>query len=235
MKYLYRVTKLLTIIFIILPFYTTSCSSEDIGEVTSITNTDVNGSTAVDTNVLTDVVDTLPQNQLSKAESDGLVFIREEEKLAHDLYANLFTKWGIGIFDDISNSEQTHSDAILILLDMYSITDPVGDNAESVFVDISLQSLYDSLVALGSTSLIDALLVSAAVEEIDLIDIQNLVDALEGNEDIALVYENLMKGSRNHLRTFVLNLERRQGTIYQPQYLSQDAYDAIINAGFETN
>jgi hypothetical protein len=87
-------------------------------------------------------------------------------------------------------------------------------------------------VAQGSASLIDALLVGAAIEEIDIIDIQNLVDALDGNDDIALVYENLMKGSRNHLRAFVRNLEG-QGVVYQPQYLSQDVYDAIINADFE--
>jgi tRNA isopentenyl-2-thiomethyl-A-37 hydroxylase MiaE len=82
--------------------------------------------------------------------------------------------------------------------------------------------------------LIDALLVGAVIEEIDLIDIQNLVDTLEGNEDIVLVYENLMKGSRNHLRAFVSSLEK-QGETYQPQYLSQDVYDAIIHAGSETN
>jgi hypothetical protein len=77
-------------------------------------------------------------------------------------------------------------------------------------------------------------LVGAVIEEIDLIDIQNLVDTLEGNEDIVLVYENLMKGSRNHLRAFVSSLEK-QGETYQPQYLSQDVYDAIIHAGSETN
>jgi len=234
MKFLHRVTKSLIIIFLTLPFYIAGCNSEDTGGVTSVTNTDADGTTTVDDTLLTDILDTLPMDELSTAETDGLIFMREEEKLAHDVYSYLFTAWGLPVFDNISNSEQTHTDAILILLDRYSITDPVGNNAEGVFVNISLQSLYDSLVAQGTTSLIDALLVGAVIEEIDLIDIQNLVDTLEGNEDIVLVYENLMKGSRNHLRAFVSSLEK-QGETYQPQYLSQDVYDAIIHAGSETN
>lgn len=42
------------------------------------------------------------------------------------------------------------------------------------------------------------------------------------------VYENLMRGSRNHLRAFVSTLERRAGEPYEPQYLSHDAYEEII-------
>ena len=232
MKNLHRFTKPLLIIFFTLPFYITGCSSEGTDDVISITTTDEDGSTSVDDTVLTDVLDTLPLEDLSTAESDGLVFMREEEKLARDVYIYLFDQWGSKVFDNISNSEQTHTDAILTLLVRYDITDPVGNNAEGVFVDTYLQGLYDTLVAQGSASLIDALIVGAAIEEIDIIDIQTLVNALEGNEDIVLVYENLLKGSRNHLRAFVSNLEK-QGEIYQPQYLSQDVYDAIINADLE--
>lgn len=232
MKLSHKFTKSLIIIFFTLPLYITGCSSEDTDKVTSITTTDTDGATTVNEVVLTDILDSLPLDELSTVEVDGLIFMREEEKLAHDVYTYLFNVWNVAIFDNISNSEKTHTDAILTLLDRYNITDPVGSNTESIFVDSSLQNLYDTLVAQGSTSLIDALLVGAAIEEIDLIDIQNLVDLLEGNEDIALVYDNLMKGSRNHLRAFVSNLEAK-GVTYQPQYLSQDEYNAIINADLE--
>lgn len=232
MKLSHKLTKSLIIIFFTLPLYITGCSSEDTDKVTSITTTDTDGATTVDEAVLTDILDGLPLDELSTVETNGLIFMREEEKLARDVYTYLFTRWNVAVFDNISNSEQTHTDAILTLLDRYNVTDPVGNNAESVFVDSTLQNLYDTLVAQGSASLIDALIVGAAIEEIDLIDIQNLVDLLEGNADIALVYENLMKGSRNHLRAFVGNLEAN-GVIYQPRYLSQDEYDAIINADLE--
>ena len=232
MKNLPGLSKSLLILFLTLPFYISGCNSNDTDGVNSVISTDADGSTSVDETVLIDTLNTFPLDDLSTPESDGLIFMREEEKLAHDVYTSLFAQWGLKVFDNISNSEQTHTDAILILLDRYSITDPVGNNAEGVFVDSFLQGLYDTLVAQGSASLIDALLVGAAIEEIDIIDIQNLVDALEGNADLALVYESLLKGSRNHLRAFVSNLES-QGEIYQPQYLSQDDYDAIINADFE--
>jgi hypothetical protein len=88
------------------------------------------------------------------------------------------------------------------------------------------------LTAEGSQSLVNALVVGALIEEIDIIDIQKLVDEVEGNQDIVIVYENLMKGSRNHLRAFVKNLAN-QGVDYQPSYLSQEAYDAIIDGDLE--
>jgi len=231
-KYLSDLRKSLLIIFFTLPFYISGCSSDSSVDEISITSTDENGSTAINFTVLSDLLNTMPLDTLSLTESDGLIFMREEEKLARDVYTFLFTQWGSNIFDNISGSEQTHTDAILILLDRYSISDPVGNNAVGIFVDATLQGLYDTLVAQGAASLIDGFMVGAAIEEIDLIDIQNLVDALEGNEDIVLVYGELMKGSRNHLRAFVQNLEA-QGIIYQPQYLSQDVYDAIINTDFE--
>ena len=164
---------------------------------------------------------------LSDNEATGLVFMREEEKLARDVYLYLYETWGQKTFDNIAVSEQAHTDAMLELLYKYGIDDPVGDNPEGVFVDQNLQGLYDTLIATGSASLIDALLVGAAIEEIDLIDIKHLVDELDGNDDIRLVYENLIAGSENHLRAFVRALEQ-QGIIYTPGHLSQEEYDAII-------
>ena len=167
-------------------------------------------------------------DELSIAESDGLLFMREEEKLARDVYIYLYAQWGAEVFDNISKSEQTHTDAILTLLDKYGIVDPVGNTEEGIFVNTDLQALYDALIISGSSSLINALYVGAEIEEIDILDIQALVDTLDGNEDVAIVYESLLKGSRNHLRAFVKNLAN-QGVDYAPSHLTQEVYDAIVN------
>ncbi|MCK5394784.1 MAG: DUF2202 domain-containing protein [Gammaproteobacteria bacterium] len=227
-------TYLIAIFFFILASLTAGCNSEDAGNPTDVTAASSDGSTSFDETKLDDALTALPLEDLSADEIAGLEYMREEEKLARDTYITMFDIWGINIFDNISNSEQTHTDAVLALLEKYGIADPVGDNDIGLFVDEKLQNLYDTLIAQGSASLIDALLVGAAIEEIDIIDIQVQLDNYVDNQDIALVYSNLLKGSRNHLRSFTSSLEK-QGIIYQPQYLSQQAYDEIVSSAMETN
>lgn len=168
---------------------------------------------------------------LSAAEIEGLVFMREEEKLAHDVYLALYAKWGLPIFQNIAQSEQSHTDSVKILLDRYGIADSASTRA-GVFTNTTLQQLYDRLVAQGSRSLTDALRVGAAIEEIDILDLQKRL-AQTSQADIKLVYDNLMRGSRNHLRSFVAQL-KSQGETYAPQYLTQTEYDAIINSNIES-
>ncbi|XOV91095.1 MAG: DUF2202 domain-containing protein [Bacteroidota bacterium] len=178
-------------------------------------------------------INTLPVEPLNSGESEALIFMREEEKLARDVYVNLFNKWSIKSFDNISRSEQTHMDAVLSLIDKYGLDDPASENIYGAFVNDDLQKLYDDLTNTGSLSVTDALRVGAAIEEIDIIDLQRELDTNVDNADITLVFENLMKGSRNHLRAFVNNLSM-MGITYEPQYLSQEAYDTIINTPTET-
>ena len=222
-----------TFLFVLASF-TTGCSSEDSSEQVGVTTTGSDGSTSFTKAKLIDELSALPMEDLSDNEIAGLKFMREEEKLARDTYISMFEIWSLNVFYNISSSEQTHTDAVLELLERYSIADPVGDNVIGVFTDVTLQGLYDTLIAQGSASLIDALLVGAAIEEIDIIDIQVQLDDFVDNQDIGLVYDNLLKGSRNHLRSFVSNLQK-QGIIYQPQYLSQLMYDDIVNSAMETN
>jgi len=165
---------------------------------------------------------------LDDTEAEGLLFMREEEKLARDVYITLYDLWGTAVFDNIASSEQTHMDAIKTLLDRYSLEDPAAGQGVGEFTNPDLQALYDQLVAQGSQSLVEALRVGAAIEEIDILDLQEYI-AQTDNADLQQVYQSLLQGSENHLRAFVSVLER-QGESYQPQYFSQEAYDAIISA-----
>jgi rubrerythrin len=151
--------------------------------------------------------------------------MREEEKLARDVYNVLYTTWGQPTFQNIASSEQQHMDQIKLLLDRYALTDPAL--APGQFTDPTLQALYDQLVAQGSASLADALKVGAAIEEIDILDLQTRI-AQTDNADIQLVYNNLMSGSNNHLQAFTSVLTQQTGEVYQPQYLSADVYQSII-------
>ena len=169
-------------------------------------------------------ITTIPASDLSDEEAASLIFMREEEKLARDVYNALYTIWGQPIFQNIASSEQAHMDEVKQLMDRYGLTDPAL--APGQFTDASLQALYDQLVAQGSKSLADALKVGTAIEEIDIQDLQTRL-AQTDNADIQWVYNNLMSGSYNHLNAFTSVLLQTTGETYQPQYLSADEYQSI--------
>jgi hypothetical protein len=191
------------------------------------------GETTIDSAALAATIAPLPSGELNAEEVAGLQFMREEEKLAHDVYLFLFDKWGLNTFQNIANSEQTHTDSVKILLDRYGLSDPAAATTPGQFTNSTLQNLYDQLTAQGSQSLADAIKVGAAIEEIDILDLQKQA-ALTTLEDILLVYANLEKGSRNHLRSFVNVLQSKAGETYQAQYLSVDAYQAIVGTAIES-
>lgn len=174
----------------------------------------------------------LSPETLSEDEAAGLLFMREEEKLAHDVYTTLYATWQLPVFQNIARSEQTHSDAVLGLLTRYGLDDPTIGLGEGEFADPTLQSLYDQLVAQGNASLEAALRVGAAIEEIDILDLEERL-AQTDEADIIRVYNNLLAGSHNHLRAFVRTLEKRTGVSYAPQYLTSAAYTAIMDGAAE--
>lgn len=165
-------------------------------------------------------------SNLSQAEVSGLLYMREEEKLAHDVYTALYDRWKIRVFNNIAQSEQRHTDKILGLLERYDLKDPVLGFGK--FSDPSLQELYDSLIKKGSESLVDALYVGALIEEVDMVDIVEKMEAVE-HADILRVYSNLLRGSENHLNAFVQNMEKKTDEIYQAQQLPQEDVDQILN------
>ncbi len=154
--------------------------------------------------------------------------MREEEKLARDVYLTLYDVWGLDIFWQIAGSEQTHMDAVGGLIDRYGLDDPADGQGIGMFTDPALQALYDQLVEQGSQSLADGLRVGAAIEEIDILDLDRYL-AQTSASDVRRVYENLTRGSSNHLRAFVSTLEGETGEVYQPQYLDPTAYADIVN------
>jgi hypothetical protein len=165
---------------------------------------------------------------LSEDEIADLLFMREEEKLARDLYLAFYELWGIPVFQNIAASEQVHMDAVLNLIGGYGLQDPVGNNEPGVFVDATLQALYEQLLAAGNQSAVDALYAAAAVEEVDILDLEGSL-AQTNKDDIVAVYHQLLAGSENHLRAFVSSWERQTSQTYQPQRLSQEAYAAIMD------
>ncbi len=146
------------------------------------------------------------QSALSDLEIENLVYMREEEKMARDLYREFYTLWRKNIFYNIAASEQRHMDAVLNLLSLYGIADPAAGQADGQFSNIQLQEEYDALLAQGSISLIEALAASIIVEENDINDLQDAIAATD-EAPILRVYRNLLKGSLNHYSVFTNQLQ----------------------------
>ncbi|WP_320111337.1 DUF2202 domain-containing protein [Draconibacterium orientale] len=164
-------------------------------------------------------------NELSLEEIEGLLLMREEEKFAHDVYVTLYETHGLPVFDNISKSETAHTSAILYLIEGFGLKDPyvegVGNYSNAAFTD-----LYTQLTGQGNAGVIEALKVGAFIEEYDIADLEELIEATE-NETIKRVYGNLLRGSIFHLRAFsaVLN---GMGESYTPIVISQEEYDEIL-------
>lgn len=169
---------------------------------------------------------------LSQGEINSLVYMREEEKLARDVYRTLYQRWKSNIFINISSSEQTHMDAILHLLQRYNLPDPVASNEVGVFTNTILQDLYNQLVIKGNSSLSNAFQVGATIEDLDIFDLTQAM-ILVDNQDISLVYSMLTKGSRNHLRSFYRNILNVGGS-YTPIYITQEEFETVIQGNMET-
>ncbi len=206
LKFLKRFSFIFLLSIIFSNFILTSCSTDDNNETEEVLPT------------------------LSQEEKDMIVHMREEEKLARDVYDYLYNQTGIITFANIVNSEQMHMDKVLELLQEYNIQDPALPTPGE-FSSQEMQELYDQLIVAGSVSDVEAIKVGLLVEDLDIYDLEELSAKTE-NVDILSVFGFLECGSRNHLRAFYNDLLLLEGT-YTPQFISQTEYDEIINNSYE--
>ena len=170
-------------------------------------------------------------DQLTEAEKQGLIFTRQEEILAYDVYRYAFNKYGSSIFNNISNSELTHQSAVESLLDKYGIENPVKNMGPGLFENAELQTLYLQLTQKVDLSLADALEAGATIEDLDIDDLMKLLAETQ-KSDLISTYEMLTCGSRNHLRGFTSQLANL-GKSYAPQFLDQTTYTSILRGNHE--
>jgi hypothetical protein len=154
-----------------------------------------------------------------------LSWLREEEKLARDVYLGLFEKWKAPEFSNIARSEQRHFDAIGTNIALLGQTDPALA-AVGQFANPDIQALYYSLLESGSLSYGDALRAGATIEDIDIRDLLDAIDATS-NPALLRTYSGMLEASKNHLRAFVARLATL-GIDYQPQYMDPVLYDAVV-------
>ena len=209
----------------------TSCQKEnmnsDNAQYASLLDVSGDGTTSViEANLKSAMITT---TSLTDSELASLLKMKEEEKLARDVYTALNQKWNNTIFSHISAAESNHLNAIILLLTTYGGDASIGE--PGIFTSTEVQTLYAKLVSDGSAAIEEAYKTGALIEEMDINDLNQSLSSVT-NANVSLVFENLVKGSRNHLRAFNRQLTTL-GIVYTPVYLSQGDYDLIVNSSME--
>jgi hypothetical protein len=177
---------------------------------------------------VTSQIEAFPVEALNADELNSLQLMREEEKLARDVYTTLYAKWNVNVFTNIASSEQQHTDAVLTLINKYNLSDPVVSSVVGVFSDPELQNLYNQLVAQGNLSVLDAYKVGATIEDLDIFDLEEALSKSD-NQDIKYTFDLLTMGSRNHMRSFYGQIVGLGGT-YSAQFITQAELEAIVTS-----
>lgn len=149
------------------------------------------------------------QPSLTDAEKADLLSMRQEEKLARDVYTALGDTWPKRIFKNIARSEQRHMDAVKVLLDRYELADPIAGKKPGEFADESFTKLYKELVDKGSQSMGEAIRVGVAIEEMDIADLEAAMDNTE-RKDLLNVFTALHGASHRHLRAFTRHVPKER-------------------------
>jgi hypothetical protein len=150
----------------------------------------------------------LAAQSLAPGVLETMQYMREEEKLAHDVYLHFSGMYGgvtpgPNIFYNIAESEQRHTDAVLNLLNLFGVEDPAAGLAPGEFADDSLQELYYTLVNVGEADQEAALGVGVLIERKDITDIMDAIVLSAAYPEIVKVYSNLLTGSEHHLEAFL--------------------------------
>jgi hypothetical protein len=183
------------------------------------------------TGILERYIASLPLQTIDAAERADLVAMRQEEKVARDVYTFLGTVWGMQSFTNIAQSEQSHMDLVKLILDRYGIADPLPNENLGTYGDPFFYGLFEALVIFGLQSPLHALVVGELIEDFDIVDLQQALTRTD-NRDLGTVWQNLYRGSRNHLRAFFDQLAVQNYT-YLPIFLSPADYVAITTSDTE--
>lgn len=168
-------------------------------------------------------------SQLTDAEINSIMSLREEEKVAYDVYTFMFEKYESKVFKNIAENEKDHMDKIKELIIQFNLNDPLSgiSDQKGVFNNKKMQALYDEMIMAGNYGLLDALRAAARFEETDIIDLRNDLSAAS-DQTVVNTYINLESSSQDHLRALV-KVIKDEGISYKPSYLSKEDFDKIMS------
>ena len=161
-------------------------------------------------------------------ELQALAYIHEEERLARDVYFEMFKLWGLSIFKSISEEEQEHINVTAHFLRIFNINNLYSTESPGQYANNDLTLLYQTLTRKGAVSAKEALSACALQKEINMIDL-NKATSVTLSIPAKDTYQELHKESTNHLRSFSHALELLW-VRYHGAFLSQQVINSIIGS-----
>lgn len=150
----------------------------------------------------TTIINAWSSATLNAQQIEKLEYLIQEEKLARDVYLQMYKLWWNKKFYNIINSEENHQSQVARILDTYTIQNPIQDKWPGEFADTQFVDLYNQLVASGSASLADSLQVGIDIETMDIKDIEEIMPLFDGKADIQQMLNSLLEWSKRHLSAF---------------------------------
>lgn len=139
--------------------------------------------------------------------AENLQFMREEERLAHELYTLLAEQYPeAGVFANIARSEARHMAAVGRQLDRYDLADLGADLAPGDYAFDALDELYDTWSEDGLVSLDLAIQVGIDLETADIADLERIL-GLDSSDPAERTLSALLAGSESHLAAFTSAME----------------------------
>ncbi len=163
----------------------------------------------------------------------------------------------LAVFGNIYIAEETHLATVQDMLLKWNLYDPTKDEAGETlpFGEFSNQAvkevydwmtanpsdIYDEYASIFEPTVVEfdpadeteaMLRVGGLIEEMDIGDLNWAIEGVDGDGETLVasllkVYEDLQRGSRNHLRAFVHNLTQ-DGDLYVRVLLSEEEFMAIV-------
>ena len=142
--------------------------------------------------------------QLTQQDAASILLLREEEKLARDVYLTLSEKWNVPVFKNIAQAEARHMSVMKMLVDRYGLEDPVKDDTVGTFTSPEFRQVVSGTC--GFRFRLAGRRIQGRREDRGT-GYQGFA-GFTGNvqsTDVRRVYQNLLRASENHLRAFSAN------------------------------
>ena len=165
--------------------------------------------------------------QQLKSKESVILYLVEQEKLAHDFYRSLDTMWVTDIFNRVANEEFEHVGKLSAVAAelMISVPNHFNEYPTGQFTDSKLRHLYAELMVAANFSLEDAFRTCANLEERKMYDLKMALK--EPNFELEnLTYKALLIGSEDNFKVFIRALSEMKSS-YAPILLTPTEFEAL--------